>query len=323
MISSITNAFRFTPLIILRRTIPVLFLLPAWAFAQGSGGLFIFGDSLSDSGNFFHQTGDTVKAPFQPIPDAPYSIGGHHFSNGATWVEQLAEILDLDPSAHPAVINPGQFTNYAFGRARARSGAPVFPLFDLSTQVNLFLSDFAGNAPTDATYIFFIGTNDARDAFAAGGDPTIVAESVSAIGANIAALFTGGARKFVVLNVPNLGITPAVSALPDPIPLFATLFTAGYNGALSATLDAVEPLVLSGGGQIIRVDIFSILNAVVADDGAAAGLSNVKDACLTFGIKGGFMCEDPDGYLFWDGGHPTRAGHAVFAAELARLLSAP
>ena len=323
MISYISRAFRFTSMISVRRIIPVLLLLPAWAFAEVSGGLIIFGDSLSDSGNFFHQTGNRAQAPYEPIPDAPYKIGGNHFSNGATWIEQLSEILDLDPTAHPAVINPGKFTNYAFGRARARAGAPVFSQFDLSTQVGLFLSDFGGHAPSDATYIIFIGTNDARDAFAAGGDASIVIDAVSAVGANIAALFSQGARNFIVLNVPNLGITPAVSALPAPIPVLATLFTQGYNAALSAALDTVEPLVLSGGGEIIRVDTFSILNTVVADGGATTGLTNVADACLTFGVKGGFMCEEPDTHLFWDGGHPTRAGHAVFAAELANLLFAP
>jgi phospholipase/lecithinase/hemolysin len=309
--------------IFIRRIFLLMLVLPAWAFAQSSESIIIFGDSLSDSGNFFHQTGDTVKAPFVPIPDAPYRIGGHHFSNGATWVEQLSGTLGFDPSAHPAVVRPGRFTNYAFGRARARADAETFSSFDLTTQVNLFLSDFQGKAPSDATYVVFIGANDARDAFALGGDPIIVTEAVTAISTNIGALTVMGARTFVVFNVPNLGIVPAINALPDPIPAFATLFTIAYNAALSTALDAVEPLVRAHGGKIIRVDTFSILNAVVADGGLAAGLSNVEDACLTFGVKGGFMCDDPDAYLFWDGAHPTRAGHAVLAAEVASVLSAP
>jgi len=307
----------------IRRILLLLVILPAWAFAQSSAGLIIFGDSLSDSSNFFHQTGDVVKAPFAPIPDAPYAIGGHHFSNGATWVEQLSGTLGLNPSAHPAVVRPGRFTNYAFGRARARADAETFSSFDLTTQVNLFLSDFQGKAPSDATYVVFIGANDARDAFALGGDPIIVTEAVTAISTNIGALTVMGARTFVVFNVPNLGIVPAINGLPGSIPELATLFTLAYNAALSTALDVVEPLVMAHGGKIIRVDTFSILNAVVADGGLAAGLSNVEDACLTFGVKGGFMCNDPDAYLFWDGAHPTRAGHAVLAAEVAGLLSAP
>jgi phospholipase/lecithinase/hemolysin len=60
-----------------------------------------FGTSLSDSGNAFALRGGTNTAPdydVDPflIPTAPYSRGGHHFSNGATWVEQLAR-----PAASP------------------------------------------------------------------------------------------------------------------------------------------------------------------------------------------------------------------------------
>ena len=308
----------------IRRILLFLVVLPAWAFAQSSGGLIIFGDSVSDSGNFFHQTGDVVKAPFEPIPDAPYAIGGHHFSNNATWVEQLAETLDLVPSAHPAVVRPGRFTNYAFGRARARAGAPVFPMFDLGSQVGLFLTDFGGTAPSDALYVVFIGSNDARDAAneaAGGGNPVpIIAASVTAISNNIVALFFSGAKTFVVLNVPNLGLLPAV---PDPFRPGATAITVGYNGALSGALDAVESIIGPLGGQIIRVDTFALFNDVVADGGMAAGLSNVTDACLTFFVQGGAICEDPDAFLFWDGAHPTRAGHAILAAEVAGVLPAP
>src|SRR5438105_12204242 len=39
------------------------------------------------------------------------------------------------PSGGPALANPGVFTNYAVGRARSRPNAPVFPAYDLSTQV--------------------------------------------------------------------------------------------------------------------------------------------------------------------------------------------
>ena len=111
MINHKIKAPLFSTVASIRRIILSLLVLPACAFAQSPDGIIIFGDSLSDPGNFFHQRGETVKAPFEPIPDAPYSIGGNHFSNGATWVEQLAEKLNLDPGANPAVINPGRFTN--------------------------------------------------------------------------------------------------------------------------------------------------------------------------------------------------------------------
>ena len=33
-----------------------------------------------------------------------------------------------------------------------------------------------------------------------------------------------------------------------------------------------------------------------------------------------FACKKPDEFLFWDGIHPTKSGHAILAEEAARLL---
>ena len=92
----------------------------------------VFGDSLSDPGNAFALTGNISMRPFSLIPDAPYARGGMHFSNGKTWVEVLSKDLRL-PSG-PAFRNPGQFSNYAVGSARARSVTGA----DLTDQVNMF-----------------------------------------------------------------------------------------------------------------------------------------------------------------------------------------
>ena len=64
--------------------------------------------------------------PYQPVPIYPYAMGGHHFSNGPTWAEDLTDELDTPVSGKPALREPGVFTNYAVGRARARPAAPVF-----------------------------------------------------------------------------------------------------------------------------------------------------------------------------------------------------
>ena len=296
----------------------LLLLLPSVAAAQGRQRFVVFGDSLSDAGNFFADTGEAVHIPVEPIPSAPYAIGGHHFSNGATWIEQLATRAHANPSANPSVVNPGRFTNYAFGRARARAGAASFPLHDLGTQVGRFLSDFGNAAPPDATYVIWIGTNDARDAFAAAGDVSIVTASITAIAGNIGQLLQHGARKFVVLNVPNLGLLPAVNQLPAPFPALATGFTALVNQALGVALDAVEPAILVAGGELVRVDTFQLLNAISVNP-AAWGFENATDSCLSFD-GAPFKCRNPDAYLFWDGGHPTKAGHEVLSREIAAIL---
>lgn len=62
----------------------------------------VFGDSLSDPGNAFVLLRQVERPPFPLIPDAPYARGGLHFSNGKTWVEQMADEMGLSVSVGPA-----------------------------------------------------------------------------------------------------------------------------------------------------------------------------------------------------------------------------
>ena len=96
----------------------LLALSAGMAEAGGYNRLVIFGDSLSDPGNFNAAFGLYTVAPYAPIPPAPYAVGGMHFSNGPTWVEQLATDMHLRTSAGSAIRSPGVASNYAVGGAR-------------------------------------------------------------------------------------------------------------------------------------------------------------------------------------------------------------
>ena len=91
--------------------------------------LVVFGDSLSDPGNAFALLGTNNTPPDWSVdaflvPDRPYAKGGHHLSNGATWIEQLARPLGLARSVRPA-LRGGGATNYAFsGCASPGRGNP-------------------------------------------------------------------------------------------------------------------------------------------------------------------------------------------------------
>ena len=298
------------------------------ALAGGFTGLVIFGDSLSDPGNHFIAFGTVEQRPFVPIPADSYAIGGHHFSNGATWAEQLAERLHLPTSGRPALRVPGVFTNYAVGRARARPGAPVFPFHDLGTQVGRFLSDFGGYASPDNLYVIWIGANDVSDALEALADPghgaasadAIIERAISAVADNIQALWVSGARTFLILNMPNPAATPALRALGPAAQAAATRLTVAYNSALD---EALAPTALGALPQIrfVRLDVDAVFDEVVAAP-RAAGVTNVTDPCLTFGVIRGAICATPNRYLFWDGIHPTTAAHAILA-EAAFLALTP
>jgi phospholipase/lecithinase/hemolysin len=276
----------------------------------------VFGDSLSDPGNVFALTGTAAQTPYAVIPSAPYAIGGHHFSNGKTWIEQRPGGNVNAQSSGPAYQVSGVFTNYAVGGASARTtGAGI----DLSLQVQDYLDDFGGVRPA-ATHVIFIGGNDIRAALVAPTVPdsfAILVAAVNAVAANIQTLYFAGARRFVVVNGPNLGLAPAVRMLGPAAQAGATALSAGYNAGLAAAV-----ATLSGGLpgiNIVSVDLFGALNNMVANPGAY-GLTNVTDMCITAGVKGNAQCASPSGYLFWDGIHPTSAGHAILADLIGAAL---
>ena len=283
------------------------------AQAQGCQNRFVvFGDSLTDPGNFYVASGLTVKAPFALIPDAPYSIGGHHFSNGKTWAEQLANSLGSPASGAPALLNPGLFTNYAVGGARARPGASPTP-YDLTTEVTLFLANFSGHACPDATYVLWIGGDDLRDALVAS-DPSaataIIIAAVTSIADNVGVLGGAGARNFLIFDAPDISHAPAVTMLgPGAIGAGAAL-SASFNSGLGAAIGNLQ--VLLPQIHITRFNENTLVSAIVASP-AAFGLRDALDPCLQFGVIAHPLCRVPPTFLFWDGIHPTTVGHGILA----------
>src|SRR6266849_3547707 len=296
---------------------------PVFALAQGPTiGIVVFGDSLSDPGNAFALVGGTNTPPdysvdFFLVPDQPYARGGHHFSNGPTWIEQLANSQGLAVNAQPAFrgANPGA-TNYAIGGARARDDGSET---NLSHQVGRFLQDFGGAAPAGALYVVEIGGNDIRDV-AVTRDPSIVAAALGAIQTNILNLYGAGARKFLVWNAPKAAVTPAIRMADALFPGTAAAVdsvTKTYNFFLEGLLVGLQSNL--PGSKIVRFNAYDEL-AVLYGNGAAFGLSEVNAPCITPNVAP-FFCQNPDDHLFWDGIHPTKAVHAIIANEVAKLLA--
>jgi len=302
----------------------LLLARPGDALAQPPySGIVVFGTSLSDSGNAFALRGAANTPPdylLDPllVPSAPYAKGGHHFSNGATWVEQFARSVGLAGSVRPAFGGASaQATNFAVGGARAwDDGRNV----NLSNQVDAFLASTGGTASPDALYVIEMGGNDVRDALAAYpvNHAIIIQQALASIGSNVVRLYGAGARRFLVWNAPNPAVTPALRRLAtiNPnIPLLATLLTQSFNTNLGGLVTQLSGLP---GATFDRLDAYSLLNEIV-DDGDHFGLSNVVDACVTPNVAP-FACTNPDEYLFWDGIHPTAAVHGIIAQVAASVL---
>jgi phospholipase/lecithinase/hemolysin len=298
-----------------------LVLVSTASAAETFDRMVIFGDSLSDPGNHFVAFGITSQPPYAPLPDFPYGIGGHHFSNGPTWAERLTRALGMPTSGKPALRAPGIFTNYAVGRARARANAPAFPQFDLGTQVQRFLADVSGHAPSSALYVIWIGANDFDDALVAmqtnpAEAPVILDAAVRAIAGNVYTLWAAGARNFMILNLPDPTFAPVVRALPAQLQAIVRQAGAMYNEAIHGALAQLSALP---GLRLDPFDVNAVFGEIVATHGDDE-LSNVTEPCLSFGVTVHAVCKHPSRYLFWDAAHPTTAGHRLIAEAALRLF---
>ncbi len=300
-----------------------------------------FGDSLSDTGNAAALGAGINFRPFEAlIPEGPYFT--LRFSNGRTWVERLAKKLGTPETAKAVFLDPAEGMNYAVGGARAR----LFPgRFNLPDQVDLFLS----SAGTDSALkhgdlvIIAAGGNDVRDAivqfddvlsmtanpdlaFAAAAG--VLCEAVASIEHSIGLLHKAGAKNLLVLNSPNLGVTPAITALGSDASELGTQLSVLFNLLLvNGEPKICVPGTVKGLGEgvdeinIFLFDVFTLLTEVAADP-KAYHLANGADACITPGVFFGAICRWPWQYVFWDGIHPTAAMHRIVAREAAGLLFA-
>ena len=171
----------------------------------------------------------------------------------------------------------------------------------------MFLQSVGNVAPAGALYVVAGGGNDARDALvAAASSPTPFAVIRAAamayaqsIGTIVEQLQAAGAQHTVVWDVPDLGLAPAVTEMGAGASLLGTRVSRVMNRFRSRQLD--------GEAGVSIFDVFALQNDIVADP-ASFGLVNVTDAC-------GAPSEqcDPATALYWDGIHPTAAGHALLA----------
>ncbi len=234
--------------------------------------LYIFGDSLSDTGTIYNATGGTYP------PSPPYFQG--RYSNGPVWVEHLASKL---------AITLDRAHNFAAGGATTGANGS-YGIPGLLTQVKSFTTAHS-QADPQALYVIWAGANDYLQG---ATNPTIVVRNLTQA---IESLSKVGAQKILVGNLPDLGQLPSTRNTSNSRPLSAV--TQAHNLSLAQSLKTLRSTV-----QIISLDA----NALYRDaetDPARFGFTNVTTGCLSAPDR----CSQPDTFLFWDGIHPTTAAH--------------
>jgi phospholipase/lecithinase/hemolysin len=244
--------------------------------------LYVFGDSLSDTGSVFQATNRTYP------PNPPYFQG--RYSNGRIWVEYLADDLAIR-----------QVNNFAWGGATTGNEATgLVP--GLLSQVQSFLQRYP-QAPADGLYVLWAGANDYLQG------ETNSTRPVANITKAVESLARAGATQFLVGNLPDLGQLPITRSNYTSAGNLNGLIQS-HNLGLQRSLQLLNQQYPDL--RITILDANSLYREAITNP-AKFGFTQVTSPCLTDSKT----CQNPNQFLFWDELHPSTAGHRFLADSIA------
>ncbi len=274
--------------------------LASAASAQSYNRLVVFGDSLSDNGNLY-------AASFNTQPTSPPYFQGR-FSNGPVFTE----LLGFNAGRAAAGASVTGSINYAYGGARTDNSAGLPPgmrrqLTTYQTAGGTFGANDLVSVLGGANNIFQAIPAAALSASPQGAIQPVATSAAADINFIVDTVAAAGAGTVLVTNLPKLSLTPQFRSGPNlaaaPLADFAVTT---FNGALSTGL--FQTAAARPATNIILMDIYKIGDTIAAAP-SAFGLTNVTDACF----NGVTVCATPNTYFYWDGVHPTAAGHRILA----------
>lgn len=328
---------------------------PVLAYDQ----LYVFGDSLSDTGNNGRFTYDSNK----------------HLLYDEVLAQRIGAAL---------VASDDGGNNYAAGGGVA---VPALnPADNTQDQVQSYLGQVNGRADGDGLYIHWIGGNDlAAAALNPTTAPGVAYNSAAAAAAQVHSLLNAGAGTVIVPTVPNIGSTPQLmeliiqqaltpvqnaavqaayatlnslatpdnasrtdaihqaltaaaaqgSAIPQVQQAIAAQLIAAYDSlsAQAAQLtdfynQSEDHLLAQGGGNIVRVDVNKLFGEAIANP-AQFGFTNTAGMACPPGVSSA-VCrstmpgfDSSQAYLFADHFHPSPQAHLLIADYIQAVLDGP
>lgn len=309
-----------------------------------------FGDSLSDAGNISILQGDPQPMRYTTNPGrtgledlaAGYGLalsaslaGGTDFAYGGagvitnspgtpaaipTLTAQVDGYLAQNPALDPHTL-------YAvLGGANDIFSAETSTVAGGIAQ-SLIASATAGESPAQAR-----ATARAIDAavekaagvsrlYGFGTATTVIGRAARTEAGLIGRLQGAGARNIVVINLPDIGLTPEASSEGAAVAAQLTQLSTTFNTQLDSAI-AAHPR------GVIPVDAFDLIRAVLAQPDAYGFANSTVPACT---VSSSLACTPqtlraPDAastYVFADGVHPTTATHALLAQVIASEIAAP
>lgn len=292
--------------------------------AQAYTTIVVFGDSLSDTGNFARVSTNAYGSGFRiPGPIGGYTDG--RFTDGGdtapmaqmytgVWVEQMAATL----AAHPLVkasLDGGM--DYAYGSAINGAGTQVVTygpgnIFTVTVQnVGAQIATYLATNPVITNKTLFVvwgGANDVLRSSSPFSAPTAAVQEQT----NVQTLITAGATDFLIPNLPPLGAIPRLNGSASTA-LMATALSAAYNSTLVTGLGTLAAANPGKTLHLYQVDIFSLFNSVLVSP-AVFGFTNVTQMSQ-------YQPVNPDTYLFWDDLHPTTYGHYLISRLAENVMT--
>lgn len=313
--------------------------------------ILIFGDSLSDNGNL-------IRADAGILPkSAPYYNG--QFSNGNSWAEQFKKAIV------PTGIN---FSNYAMGGAMAvldlNPSKEKLP-YSLNGEYDVYQQDNNNFSEPAAQRlgIILIGANDYLNLDQNMNNEQVEQKVKQVINDGIAPvvkkLIANGVKKFIFVDLPNIGTVPECEIdndcqilqtvslihnqyLAQMLIQLAQQYGSSYNFTILKISDLFA-LAINSPQQFNKLYNTSIenVNTQCWSGGYSATvnqkklnlssklnpqniiLPNNSDIVEAYRVaNGGTVCTNPNKYLFWDRVHPTYQIHKVFFLYFLQQIGA-
>ncbi|KAI3923975.1 hypothetical protein MKW92_003617 [Papaver armeniacum] len=328
----------------------LIFLLCLTMFAGKSSGatvpaIYVFGDSLLDSGNNnFLQT--HAKSNYTPYGiDLPGEPTGR-FTNGATGGDFIAQLLGLPyPPAYLYLSEASRKItttgiNYASGGSGilSKTGTILGDILTLDEQINYFNSTVTNDLPTilsstldRSIFLISTGSNDYLNNYLqpqfSNSSQTYPPQEfanllLDTFEQQLTTIYKLGGRKFVVYGLGALGCLPIVIASANPKPTTLCVEDVNnliniYNNGLPTMLQRLASRLQ--GFTFVRADLFSLGYAQFQDP-VKFGYADGRTPCCDFGVSGMCVpgqnpCSDRDDRLFYDAIHPVQLVNYQFAGD--------
>jgi phospholipase/lecithinase/hemolysin len=298
--------------------------------ATPAGGIYLqvvsFGDSLSDVGTY------------APIAS---SLGGGRFTTnpGQVWTQDVAQYYGDTLSAAFTIdathkLSAQSGLGYAEGGATVVTPANLYEFLadligNIEMPVNQQVSSYLvanGSFSSSQLVLVWVGSNDVLRAGALPAAAQTVQTAATTLAQVVGQIVQDGATHVVVVNVPNIGLSPKGVDSPDGganLTQLSQIFNDSLNTALQA--NGLQ-------GKVIQIDSYTWLNQIIANfqaNGFAVSNTSVAcdpaktpDATALLCSPSTYVTANADQtYMFADDLHPTTHLHALFAQFVEQQIA--